>query len=134
MTPDIERLVDYRLEQANETLQAAWSLVDGGHFRDAISRGYYAMFYAALGLLAAKQLGASKHSGVLSVFGRDFVKTGEFPPQVAVYLRQAFEFRQKFDYREFVSPIREEAQEVVAHARDFLREAQDTWQRLRKAV
>ncbi|NJN63373.1 MAG: hypothetical protein HC795_19310 [Coleofasciculaceae cyanobacterium RL_1_1] len=37
------------------------------------------MFYALLGLLATKGLGTSKHSGVISLFDREFVRTGIFP-------------------------------------------------------
>ena len=46
MTRDIALLVDRRLGQAAETLQVAGELVTSGHLRDAINRGYYAMFYA----------------------------------------------------------------------------------------
>jgi len=106
VTEDVERLVAYRLKQARQTLEAGRDLLCGGYFRDAINRAYYAMFYAALGLLAARQVGSSKHAGVLSLFSRHFVNTGEFPPATAVYLRQAFDVRQKYDYREFAEPDR----------------------------
>ena len=111
MTDDMQRLVEYRLGQARETLQAGRELVAGTHYRDAINRAYYAMFCAALGLLAARQLGSSKHAGVLSLFGQHFVNTGEFASDKAVYLRQAFDLRQKCDYREFVEPDESQAEE-----------------------
>lgn len=114
MTKDVERLVEYRLRQARETLVVAGGLLADEHCRDAINRAYYAMFYAALGLLASRQLGTSKHAGVLSLLGRHFVKTGEFAPGKAAFLRQAFDLRQKCDYREFVDPDASEAAEIVA--------------------
>ncbi len=130
MTGDTQRLVEYRLAQAGETLQAGRELLAGKHYRDAINRGYYAMFYAALGLLAARQVGSSKHTGVLSLFGRHFVKTGEFASDKAVYLRQAFDLRQKCDYREFVQPDQHQAEETLLHAEQFLSEAQRTWDQM----
>ena len=133
MTDDAEQLVSYRLKQARQTLEAGRELLSGGYFRDAINRAYYAMFYAALGLLAARQLGSSKHAGVLSLFSRHFVNTGEFPPARAVYLRQAFDLRQKYDYREFVEPDRNQVEEVFAQAAVFLSEADQTWERMRRS-
>ncbi len=74
----IQALVQYRLEQADESLAAARLLVEAGLFRQAAGRAYYAMFYAVLALLAFRGLGASKHSGVLGLFDREFVKEGVF--------------------------------------------------------
>lgn len=130
MTHEVEELVAYRLAQAKETLIAGRQLFDGKHYRDAINRAYYAMFYAALGLLAGRQLGTSKHTGALGMFGRYFVKTGEFSSSKAVYLRQAFELRQKCDYREFVNPSADQAEELLNHADEFLHEAHQTWEHI----
>ncbi len=130
MTEDIRRLVEYRLSQARETLSAGRELFDNGYCRDAINRAYYAMFYASLGLLASRQLGSSKHTGVLSLFSQHFVKTGVFLADKAVYLREAFELRQKCDYREFVEPGEAEAREILDHADEFLGEAEKAWQNM----
>jgi uncharacterized protein (UPF0332 family) len=120
MTEDLRKLIAYRLDQAAETLEAARELSAAGHYRDAANRAYYAMFYAALALLASKGLGASKHSGVLSLFNRYFVKTGEFPLEGNRHLREAFELRQGSDYREFVQITREQVEETITHAEAFL--------------
>jgi len=81
------------------------------------------MFYCGLGLLAAKRLGSSKHSGVLSLFSRHFVKTGLFSNESGRHLREAFEIRQKCDYREFVEIEKEQVEEVLVNADDFVAEA-----------
>ncbi len=120
MSEDIRRLIAYRLDQAQETLNAARELAAAGHERDAVNRAYYAMFYGALAMLASKGLGASKHSGVLSLLGRHFIKTGAFPVDYGRYLREAFELRQGADYREFVQVTQEQVQETIAHADAFL--------------
>jgi len=39
-------LCRYRLKQADEALSEALLLQDAGHYRGAINRAYYAMFYA----------------------------------------------------------------------------------------
>jgi uncharacterized protein (UPF0332 family) len=81
------------------------------------------MFYCALGLLASRKLGSSKHSGVLSLFSRHFVKTGLFSTKAARHLREAFELRQKCDYREFVEIKTEHVEEVLGNAERFIDEA-----------
>ena len=133
MTDDVEQLVAYRLGQARETLEAGRQLLGGKHYRDAVNRAYYAMFYAALGLLASKGLGSSKHTGVASLFAQHFVKTGEFPSREAAYLTGAFNLRQKCDYREFVEPEPGQTEEILAHAEDFVFEAERTWERVRRS-
>ncbi len=126
MTDDLRKLIAYRLDQATETLHAARELSAAGHYRDAVNRAYYAMFYCALALLASKGLGASKHSGVLSLFNRYFIKTGEFPLEESRHLQEAFELRQSSDYREFVQITREQAEETIAKAEAFLQRARQT--------
>ena len=124
MNEDLRKLIAYRLDQAAETLDAARKLSGAGHYRDAVNRAYYAMFYCALALLASKGLGASKHSGVLSLFNRYFVKTGELPLEDGRHLQEAFELRQGSDYREFVQITCEQVQETVAKAEAFLQHTQ----------
>ena len=48
--------------------------------------------------LASKGLGAIKHSGVLSLFDRHFVQTGDFPLEDGRHRQEAFELRQGSDY------------------------------------
>ena len=59
MTDNIQALVTYRLEQANESLEAARILLDKNLIRPSVNRAYYAMFYAVLALLASED---SAHS------------------------------------------------------------------------
>lgn len=120
MTDDLRKLIAYRLEQAAETLDVARTLSAAGHYRDTVNRAYYAMFYCGLALLASKGLGTSKHSGVLSLFNRYFVKTGEFSLADGRRLQEAFELRQRSDYHEFIQITLEQAQEAVARAEAFL--------------
>ncbi len=126
MKSELTALVQYRLKQADETLGAAHELLRSNHLRDAVNRGYYAMFYAALALLAIRSLGSSKHSGVMAMLNKHFVNTGAFPVIDARNLRRAFELRQKCDYREFTTPDQEQVKEILGDARHFLTTATET--------
>lgn len=83
MKEEILALLKYRIQQAEETLEEARILLEKDKIRGAMNRVYYSMFYAACALLASKQLFASKHSGVIALFHREFVKNGEFPKDLA---------------------------------------------------
>ena len=131
MTDNLNKLIEYRFQQANETLIVANELVQNGHYRDAVNRGYYAMFYCGLGLLAAKNLGSSKHSGVLSLFSRHFVKTGQISIETGRHLREAFELRQNCDYREFVDVTKEQANEIIENAKIFITETQNALEKMK---
>ncbi len=57
----VRALVAYRLEQAEEAIRSAETLLASGLHRDSVNRSYYAMFYAVLALLITRELGTSKH-------------------------------------------------------------------------
>jgi uncharacterized protein (UPF0332 family) len=117
MTPDqLKALIHYRMEQAHETLREANILLDQSAFRGVVNRAYYAMFYAVLAVLATQQLGTSKHSGVLSLFDREFVKPGIFPRELSRSLHTAFELRQTYDYGELVTLDIFTVQEILISA------------------
>ena len=67
------------------------------------NRTYYACFYGLLALLVEKEIGTSKHYGVISVFDREFVKAGLFAKEDSKTVHDAFDIRQEYDYQEFVS-------------------------------
>ena len=53
MTENIQALVTYRLEQADESLEAARILLGNNLIRPSVNRAYYAMFYAGAGASCA---------------------------------------------------------------------------------
>ena len=65
MTENIRALINYRIDQADESLEAARTLLDKKLVRPSINRAYYAMFYAVLALLARGKKETSKHSGAI---------------------------------------------------------------------
>ena len=98
MTENIQALVAYRLEQADESIEAAKTLLDKRLIRPSVNRAYYAMFYAVPALLAKSKRETSKHSGVIALFDKDFVKQGNFKKDYSRWLHDAFDLRQRSDY------------------------------------
>ena len=119
-SPESRALIRYRLGQAEDALTAARLLADEGFHREAVSRAYYATFYAVLALLAEQSTGTSKHSGAIQLFDRRFVKDGPFSREQSRTLHELFELRQRADYQEMfhVSPAR--TREAVSAAEKFV--------------
>ncbi|WP_369018012.1 HEPN domain-containing protein [Thermatribacter velox] len=89
MKDEIERLIS----KARKSLEAAKMLFQEGYYGFAASRAYYAMFYAAEASLLKKGLSFSKHSGVISAFGKHFAKPRIIPSEYHKMLRDAFRVR-----------------------------------------
>ena len=122
MTANREALVRYRLEQAEESIESAQILFDNGKYRPSVNRSYYAMFYAVPALLTQKDIRASKHTGAIAAFNREFVKKGIFDVEFSRWLQEAFDLRQRADYREMFTIAPERANSILGQARTFLEE------------
>lgn len=118
-------LIIYRLNEACEVLEDAKKLAKSdGSPRSIINRAYYAMFYAILALLVTVDKGSAKHSGVISLFDRHFVKAGLISKEFSKAIHRAFELRQQGDYGE-VTPIdRADAEELLKDAEKFIQSVQ----------
>ena len=83
-------------------------------------RAYYSMFYCAEALLLSKDLKFSKHSAVISFFGREFIKSGLLSKELYGHLLKGFRERQIGDYEALNLPILEDSQEICREAEIFL--------------
>ncbi len=107
-------------EGAHEALRNAHYNLDGGFFGPAVSRAYYAFFYAATALLLTLDLARSKHSGVMSAFREQFVKPGIFPTQDSDAYGKAFELRNVTDYEMVGKADEAQARIAVENAHQFV--------------
>lgn len=116
----VRQLVQYRLEQARETLREGEILAREGLWHGVINRAYYAMFYATLALTVFRNETISKHSGVISFFDREFIRSGIFPKEYSRMLHIAFDRRQSNDYGEFAYVDQGEAEIALSDAKSFV--------------
>lgn len=108
------------LEKARRSLSASKNLMERGDYDFSISRAYYSMFYCAEALLLTKDLKFSKHSAVISFFGREFVRSGLLSNELYGHLLKGFRKRQIGDYEVLNLPILEDAGEITHEAEIFL--------------
>jgi len=118
---DKSALIRLRLENANETLQAAHTLYEhNASPKSIINRAYYAMFYATLALLVTTDSHSSKHSGVIALFDKEFVKNNMVSKELGKMLHEAFESRQEGDYKDYSKIDRKKATEILESADEFV--------------
>lgn len=114
-----DELVQYRLNSAKERLHSANVLLNDDSYKDSIGRSYYAMFTAVRALLAMEGKDFSKHSGVISYFQREYVKTGKFEKKYSKYISKAFQIRNNTDYADFFIVSQFDAKEQLSRAQEF---------------
>jgi len=108
------------LFKAEQSLEASKYLYRGGYYDFAVARAYYTMFYLASLLLEGDNLSFSKHSAVISAFGREFAKNDRVPKEFHRYLKEAQDLRNLGDYGDFNAISAEEAEIQIAHSEEFL--------------
>jgi uncharacterized protein (UPF0332 family) len=90
--------VDEGVVQARTELAAARLLADNDFGAQAVSRAYYAAFYAADAALLHVGETRAKHSGVVSAVGRLLVRERGLEERAGRLLRSLFERRSQADY------------------------------------
>ena len=113
------------MERAYEKLEVAKSLLENRFYSDAVSRAYYAMFYAARALLSEKNIYPKTHRGVISQFGLIFVKEGKFRKELFDLFARAQEDREEADYGLLAEIEEEEAKKIIEGAEKFLNECRE---------
>lgn len=124
MNDDLKSLVEYRLDEARESIEEAVLLLEGGKITRCFKPGLLCDVLRNPGVAGNKELGASKHSGVIRMFHEHYVQDGTFDQEIARSLSVAFDLRNKSDYREFTTPSSEQAQDTLEAAKKFVAEAE----------
>lgn len=123
---DKPALIRHRLQQAKETLKDAQTLYARGRTPVSIvNRAYYAMFYATLALLVTVDKDSSKHSGVIALFDKHFVKQNIVPKEMSKMLHEAFESRQEGDYRDMSKIDNAKAMEILRSAEIYIKSIEE---------
>lgn len=108
------------LAKAAQSISAAELLMQDGYIDFSASRTYYAMFYTVEALLLSREHSFSKHSAVISAFGKEFVKTGIFDSRFHRYILNAFDLRNAGDYGSMHAISEEKARQTIEEARELL--------------
>lgn len=113
------------MKRSRRELEAARFLADGGFAAQAISRAYYAAFYAAEEALLALGETRSKHSGVLAAFEKVVVREGGVDPATGRCLRSLFRRRNEADYG--AAPASKKEAEEATRDAEYVVDAVESW-------
>jgi uncharacterized protein (UPF0332 family) len=106
--------------KARDKMETARMNFENGKFDDAVSRSYYAVFFAISAALFSGRFSFSPYSQGNGGFNREFVKTGFFPASFTKMIKLMFNERQTGDY-DFDSWIDEQtAEESIENAETII--------------
>ncbi|MBC5634919.1 HEPN domain-containing protein [Parabacteroides hominis] len=117
---NLNALVTYRYQRANETIKEVPYLKQQGYYNTAINRLYYACYYAAIALLIKHGINPSTHAGVKQMIGMHFVATNRLSRESGRCFSLLFERRHSSDYDDFAYSSEEEIDELLPKAMAFI--------------
>jgi len=113
------------MEKAEKFLTTAEHALNIGDYDSCVSRCYYAMFFMAEAVLLTKNVSASSHKGIISLFGEHFVKTGIFDREMGKALNDAYDKRLVGDYGIGFIVTEEEARDLLETAQNFVQKLEN---------
>jgi len=118
-------LIQYRLEEARETITDVELLINNKRNRAAINRIYYGMFYALLALGVKYQFETSKHLQLIGWFNKTFIHEGLIDTKYGKIINKAFNRRTKGDYDSYIEFTSETVLEMFVEMKDFIMAIED---------
>lgn len=121
LTPE-ERaaVVAYRIEKSFSALEHARANAGLGYWEVTANRLYYSAYYAVSSLLLQAEQPAQTHSGVIQMFGKNFVRTGIVPVEYGHFYSQLFSMRMTGDYDDFNCLTQEEVEPLIEKTANFI--------------
>ena len=120
----MKEITDF-INKSEKFLITAEQALKTGDYDSCVSRSYYAMFFMAEAMLLSKNLTASSHKGVISLFGEHFVKTKIFDRNMGKALNDAYDKRLVGDYGVGFIVDEQQAQDLLETARNFVGKLKD---------
>jgi hypothetical protein len=117
----LKEVVQYWIEKANDSISAAEDELKAGRFSFTVNRIYYACFYIVSAVLLQRKLKFTKHSGVRTAFHQHLVKTGQVSREQGQLYDELFEARLRGDYIELVHFEKQEIEEWLKQASEFVK-------------
>jgi len=110
----------YRLDRAKDDLQSARILIENNKIPQSINRSYYAIFHATRALCTLDKFDSKKHSGIISHFNKNYIKTGIIDKEYSKILMAAQDYRNDSDYDDYFTVTEKEALEQIENAEKFI--------------
>lgn len=114
-------MVTLQMEKASRFLEQAEMVCGLQQWDLAANRYYYACFHAVQALFIHDGLASKRHSGMLSQFGKFFIKTGIIEDRLGGFLTRMEQLREKGDYNCIFSVNEDELCTIVEPAHELVK-------------
>ncbi|MDO4343800.1 MAG: HEPN domain-containing protein [Eubacteriales bacterium] len=114
-------LSNYRLQEADDSLEVAKFCYEKGKFKDSINRSYYAAFYAIKAILAMEAVDFKRHKDVMAYFNKEYVAKELFAKDLGRRIGKLQQLREKSDYSDFFIASKEQAEEQYKTADEVIK-------------
>lgn len=126
MTQDNKReAIRIELERSAQCLDEARILLGASRPEGATSRLYYALYHVVVALLLTEGIEPRTHSGVVSLLGQHFVRTGRMSAEDARLLARIQKYRHEADYGRSFAVTLEAARTDLAEGEAFVGRVRD---------
>ena len=113
-------LSEYRLSKSKKDLSAAEILFNSNHYAQSLNRSYYAIFHAVRSLLAFDKFDSKRHSGIISYFINNYVRSKKLDEKYSQMLTKAQRLRLDSDYDDLYVADKETTEGQLANAKEFI--------------
>jgi len=117
---DIKSLIQYRIYEAEETIEDVRLLIENDRLRAAVNRIYYGMFYSLLALGLAYEFETSKHPQLIGWFNKNFIHDKKIEPEYGKMINKAYNRRTKGDYDVYIDFDKDIVIEMFDEMKDFI--------------
>jgi uncharacterized protein (UPF0332 family) len=116
----IKDYVNYKLQKAAVSIKEAKLLHENGMNETAVSRLYYAAFYAANALLTNDGLNAKTHTGTKSLLNKEYFLTGKLNTSFSDLYTMLMAKRHEADYESFAFIDKEQIPDWIEKTQEFI--------------
>lgn len=120
MDETIITLSKYRLEKSKNDLKVAIANYESNFYSQSLNRSYYSIFHAVRALLVFDKFDSKKHTGIISFFQLNYVKTNRFDLSFSKILINAERVRVESDYNDFYVASKDETLNQIENAKLFI--------------
>lgn len=112
--------IKLKLSKARSFISEVESLMENKFYNSAISRLYYGCFHATKALLLTKDLTPKTHKGTSSTLHENFVQTGLFDREKAIFFDGLMKQRIEDDYNDFLILDEDEVIKFIEPAKQYV--------------
>lgn len=112
--------INYKLQKAAQSLKEARLLMENGMKDTAVSRLYYAAFYAINALLISNNFNPKTHSGTKTLFNKEFILTHKMDSRFSDFYSFLMAKRFEADYEDFVFVDESKIQSMFTETEEFI--------------